>query len=180
MTRRRKSNRGIFFGLVLGIIIGVIGFYSWKNYQPQLKIPLIRNKIEEIIGNQTQKESPEDETQEEVSRPEISREEIMEYVTKDISNLSPVKPALGGKWGVINFWLADDFSFYVDYEDGHILRRLLISVEGKTENPEYKIIGFFEPGDDNWVLKEGKDTVSDETLDLYGWDEKEEKWAKIN
>jgi len=29
-------------------------------------------------------------------------------------------------------------------------------------------------------LKEGKDTVSDETLDLYGWDEKEEKWAKIN
>ncbi len=161
----------------------MIGFYLWRNYQPQMKIPLIRNKIEEIIGSQTQKEPPKDkiqDSQKETSGLEISRHEIMEYITKNISVLSPEKAVLGGRWGVINFWFADNISFYVDYEDGHILRRLLINIEGTTESPKYKIIGFFEPGDDDWILKEGENTISEKTLDLYDWDKEEEKWAKIN
>jgi len=149
----------------------LVGFYLWKNFQPQGNIPPIQDKKEEIKSSQSQ---------EEISRPQISRQEVMESVTKNISNLSPVEPVLGGKWNTINFWFAENFNFYVDYEDGHILRRLLVSIEGKTENPEYKIIGFFEPGDDQWILKEGKNPIFDKPLDLYGWDGIKSEWTKVN
>lgn len=183
MSRRKKSATGIFLSLILGIIIGLVGFYLWKNYQPKEEIPLIQNKAEEVKNGQLPKEPPEGKTEEEILRPEISRQKVMDSVTEDISNLSPVEPVLGGKWRPVNFWFSDGYNFYVDYEDGHILRRLLISVEGKTENPKYKVIGYFESGENQMVLKEGEDILSDkdyEDLDLYGWDKTKKEWTKLN
>jgi len=45
---------------------------------------------------------------------------------------------------------------------------------------DYKIIGYFEPGENNWILKKGKDTIFNSNLDLYEYDDESDCWLKKN
>jgi len=113
---------------------------------------------------------------------QIDRPDIMRDIVEKIGNISPVKPVLGGSWFVTRFWFVKDSNenFYVEYEDGHILRRVLLKAEKKDDEIKYKIIGYFEPGETNWILKQGKDPFFGENLDLYEYDEESRKWVKKN
>ena len=89
--------------------------------------------------------------------------ETINYVTENITNLSPEKAVLGGKWYVTRFGLIDKDHLYVEYEDGHIARRMLIEKDGT----DWKVIAFFEPGKDMWQLVYGEDDYMDADLSIY-------------
>ncbi len=113
---------------------------------------------------------------------QLDCQEIMQDVVEKIGKISPEKPVLGGNWYVIRFWFIKDSNedFYVEYEEGHILRRILLSVEKKQDKLNYKVIGYFEPGEAIWTLKEGEDPFFDRELDLYEYDNESEQWLKKN
>lgn len=113
---------------------------------------------------------------------QLDCQEIMQDVVEKISEISPVKPVLGGDWYVSRFWFIKDNNenFYVEYEDGHIFRRVLLSAEKKEDKLNYKVIGYFEPGETTWARKKGEDPFFDRELDLYEYDNESGQWLKKN
>ena len=116
------------------------------------------------------------------SQAKTEREKIMEDAASRIAELSPVAPVLGGQWFAERFWFiqGSDKDFYVEYEDGHILRRLLLRTEPKDDRYQYKVAAYFEAGESDWVLKNGQDQQFGKSLDLYEYDENNKKWVKKN
>jgi len=110
----------------------------------------------------------------------LTREYVMDYIFKNIANLSPTEPVASSNWRVLRFWFATDRDFYVEYEDSRNLRQILVGVEGQYEPLEYKIVGYFESSDNGWKLKVGSDTMFGRKLELYEWDESQKSWIKKN
>ena len=111
------------------------------------------------------------------------REIVMEDVAKRIGEISPEKAVLGGKWFVSRFWFIDGSyaTLYVEYEDGHIMRRLLLTANlSQMPTISYKVDAFFEPGESDWILKSGKDQKSELPLILYTYDETQKRWVQKN
>jgi hypothetical protein len=110
---------------------------------------------------------------------EITRDEVIKDVSERINEISPVEPVLGGKWYVLRFWFIQDSNkdFYVEYEDGHIMRQILAKTD---QGLNHEIIGVFEPGEVDWELKQGEDKFFGSLLDLYEYNEELEAWIKKN
>lgn len=106
----------------------------------------------------------------------------MEDFATKISEISPTKAVLGGKWFVTRYWFiaGSDNNFYAEYEDGHIMGRVLIEA-GKQDNKlNYRLIAYFEPGENDWVLKTGEDKFLGTPLELYEYSEELGQWIKKN
>ncbi|MBI4812150.1 hypothetical protein HY798_01705 [Candidatus Falkowbacteria bacterium] len=58
--------------------------------------------------------------------------------------------------------------------------RILAWADGSAEKPAYKIVAYFEPGENDWELKQGEDTMAGKPLDLYEFDESQNEWVKKN
>jgi hypothetical protein len=112
----------------------------------------------------------------------ISREEIFVDFPNKIADISPTKPVLGGNWYINRFWFIQDSNedFYAEYEDGHIMARILIEAGRNNSGLNYKVVAYFEPGENDWVLKQGEDKFFGEPLDLYEHSEDLGKWVKKN
>jgi len=163
--------------IILFIIIGFL-FYIFR--------------IKDIIAPKNL--NGDNEQQNELQKNQLNRQEITKDLSERINEISPIKPTLGGNWYVNRFWFAKDSNenFYVEYEDGHNLRRILVKAEKefalspKDEQVErgdklnYKIIGYFEPGENNWILKKGENTLFNSSLDLYEYDNESDCWLKKN
>jgi len=110
------------------------------------------------------------------------RDIIMEDVAQTIMEISPAKPVLGGHWFVDRFWFVSDSDsdFYVEYEDGHILARVLLQAQEKETGLSYKVVAYFEPGESQWTLKSGQDTQFSKNLDLYEFDDTLGRWTRRN
>ncbi len=110
------------------------------------------------------------------------RDIIMEDVAQMIGEISPAKPVLGGHWFIDRFWFVNgsDKDLYVEYEDGHIMRRILLEAQEKETGLNYEAVAYFEPGESDWVLKSGKDKQFGKNLDLYEYDENLKSWEKKN
>ncbi len=111
---------------------------------------------------------------------ELTKEYLMDYVSENIAKISPVEPVSGGKWVASRFWFATIRDLYIEYDDGSNMRQILISVEGEREPLNYKVVGYFEPGDNGWKLKSGEDAMFGRKLDLYEFDENNKIWIKNN
>ncbi len=108
---------------------------------------------------------------------------VMNDAAAKISQISPEQPVLGGHWFADRFWFIDGSysTFYVEYEDGHILRRLLLTADlSKPDEISYHIEAFFEPGESDWVLKSGKDQNSGLPLILFENDSTSGLWVQKN
>lgn len=154
-----------FFFIFLIILLIVIGIFFYTKEIDLSLDNLLGGKKDDIQENQ------------------LDRREIMEDVAEKIADISPVKPVLGGSWYVNRFWFIKDSNedFYVEYEDGHIMRRILLSAEEKKEHKlAYELIGYFEPGEVAWILKEGEDSFFGRSLDLYEHDEESNRWVRKN
>ena len=112
------------------------------------------------------------------------RDFVMEDAVGKISQLAPEPPVLGGQWFVSRFWFVDgsDNTFYVEYEDGHILRQLLL-VADTSQAPNkisYAVKAFFTPGESDWVLQSGQDEAAGHSLILYEYDQARGRWVQKN
>ena len=100
----------------------------------------------------------------------------IDYVVQNIGSLSPVSPVLGGSWYALRFWFADENNFYAEYEDGHILRQILLNYDGEN----YRVVGYFEPGEDMYELKSGQDTIFGRDLVRYEKNQETQAWERQN
>ncbi|HRY52441.1 MAG TPA: hypothetical protein P5089_01150 [Candidatus Portnoybacteria bacterium] len=112
------------------------------------------------------------------------RDIVMEDVAAKIASLSPEAPVLGGKWFVDRFWFVDgsNNSFYVEYEDGHILRELFLLAD-TSQAPDkisYTQKAYFTPGESGWMLQSGQDDTSGRSLILYEYSQDSGRWVKKN
>lgn len=114
--------------------------------------------------------------------PQTQREKIMNDLAVKIAQISPVEPVLGGHWLVDRFWFVNgsDKDVYVEYEDGHILRRVLLTIAESNGSFKYTVAAYFESGESDWVLKSGQDTQFGKSLDLYEYNQKTSEWVKKN
>jgi hypothetical protein len=186
-AKKQKAGRVAIFAVLLAVLIFAwLGSY-WLKYH---NWPW--NDIKSAVNNAKNKNIPENATttiqnneakiepSPEQKNSQAFRQAAMDDLSGKIGQLSPVQPVLGGHWFVDRFWFADDNDVYIEYEDGHILRRILVSVDGQEGNFKYKAVGYFEPGENDWILKQGKDTMIGKRLDLYEFDQAKGEWAKKN
>jgi hypothetical protein len=166
------------------LIFAWAGSY-WLKYHKwpwnELREAIYRNyeqKIDE--GEQKKDESQQIKKTEDQIKSDLFRQGTMNDLADRIAKLSPIKPVLGGKWHVTRFWFIDDRNIYIEYEDGHIMGRILVLVLGQEERPEYKVVAYFEPGENDWVLKTGEDKMAGRKLSLYEFDESRKLWIKRN
>lgn len=105
----------------------------------------------------------------------LEREPVMEYVSNNINQLSPAE-SLSGEWQVTRFWFVfgSDKNFYVEYQNGQTMRKMLIA----REDGNYKVQAIFEPGQDDWMLKSGDDLQFGKPLELYEFDRNQSKWIR--
>jgi hypothetical protein len=169
----------LVFLLVLAILcLAWVGSFWLKyKYWPWNDL---KRAVENISGDNSDISQGNEVAKTEEADSELAKQIAMSDLSGKIGELSPEKPVLGGKWRITRFWFADDKDVYIEYEDGHIMRRLLAQISGEDEKPEYKIIAFFEPGENDWILKTGNDTALGKKLDLYEYDEAREEWIKKN
>lgn len=155
--------------ILLGILIAGIFFYKQKfNHWPW--------QVRSVNDEEGQKKESLFDKWLTKKTEGLEREPVMEYVSNNIIDLSPEKSVLGGQWHVNRFWFVfgSDKDFYVEYEDGHIMRKILM----KVEDGKYKVVGFFEPGEDDWVLKSGDDLQFGKPLELYEFNRNQNKWIR--
>lgn len=110
----------------------------------------------------------------------VFRQAVTRDLSSKIGELSPAEPVLGGSWFITRFWFASDKDVYIEYEDGHIMRRILIQMGYVDGELEYDVVAYFEPGENDWGLKQGEDTAFGKKLELYEYDDKEGEWVKKN
>ncbi|TRZ78437.1 hypothetical protein D4R87_00700 [bacterium] len=110
------------------------------------------------------------------------------YVQENISEISPVETVLGGTWYVSRFWtiensdnvMNDSERFYVEYEDGHVMNKILLDVFVDEFSISHEVKAVFEPGESDWVLIEGEDLEVGKDVHLYEKDSGSEQWVKKN
>lgn len=162
--------------VLLVILAGTILLY-WQKYDkwPWQKGVNMAPPIATISPGATGSPSPEEND---------PRQVVMKDVAAKIAQLSPVEPVLGGKWYVTRFWFIDGSyaTLYVEYEDGHILRQILLTANTIKAPQEisYKVDAYFEPGESGWLLKSGKDQESTLPLILFEYDQASNNWVQKN
>ena len=111
----------------------------------------------------------------------LDKEDVVEFFTQKINEVSPEPPVLGGKWLVTRFRFVDGNMVYVEYEDGHIARAFLLTLTKTVAMaPDYRIVGFFEPGPLGYKLLAGEDSVAGQPQEIYEYNETVGKWIKVN
>lgn len=101
---------------------------------------------------------------------------FIDYIKKNIVSLAKEPASLGGTWFVQTIQFAypegkpDEFNaIYVVYEDGHDLRKILLSVQDRSDPSKMQVAAYFKPGEEtDWVLAEGTDTAKDSEKSLDG------------
>ncbi|MFH1290643.1 MAG: hypothetical protein ABIH92_04510 [Nanoarchaeota archaeon] len=113
---------------------------------------------------------------------ENAREIIMLAAAQQMNDLSPHETI--GKWFPVKFWFdrndTDNQYVYIDYEDGHMMYRMLTEVLEVDNGLEFSIIGKFESGDEEWELTEGEDYLYGKVFDIYNWNPDTNHSVKVN
>ena len=110
------------------------------------------------------------------SRPqnEASYQEIIDHtdnrITEIISSAHSIEP-WAGKWFAEGYWFTSRQDAYVDFEDGHILRRILLTCDlARKVTCESKALFRPTATDEEhnsgtyWYLVEGKDSQKDKPI----------------
>jgi hypothetical protein len=169
-----NKKQSIILLILILILIGAIFLY-WRTYQrwPWQKGVSVASPTATVSPPESSSPAPQ---------PKTVREKIMNDLAVKIAQISPVEPVLGGHWFVDRFWFVNgsDKDVYVEYEDGHILRRVLLTIAESNGSFKYTVAAYFESGESDWVLKSGQDTQFGKSLDLYEYNEVKKEWVKKN
>ncbi|MBI2454062.1 MAG: hypothetical protein HYV54_00585 [Parcubacteria group bacterium] len=111
----------------------------------------------------------------------LNRDDVIKFFSEKINEVSPEKPVLGGRWFVSRFRFVDKNNVYVEYEDGHVTRAFLLTLTKTSGSvPDYRIVGFFEPGALGYKLLAGEDATKGQPQEIYEYNETAKKWLKVN
>lgn len=111
----------------------------------------------------------------------LDRNQAISFFSGKINEIAPEKPSLGGTWHIIRFRFTGDNNVYVEYEDGHNARAFLLTIDSSVgATPNYRIIGFFEPGQLEYKILAGENPYKGQPQDIYEFNETAQKWVKVN
>lgn len=151
----------IFFTILIIVLVGG-SIYLYFRQPQQLDIEVF---TEEEIEKEAEANIA---AQQEI---ENTREEVMLAVAGEMNELSPYETI--GQWFPVMFWFdrndTNSRYFYVDFEDGHYMYRILLETLEVDNTTEFSTIGKFELGEEEWELKEGEDYLSGKIFDIYEW-----------
>ncbi|MBI5413166.1 hypothetical protein HZA42_02340 [Candidatus Peregrinibacteria bacterium] len=96
-----------------------------------------------------------------------TRRLFIDYIKTNIKDLAPEAASVGGTWFVTKVEFAfpegapENFSaIYVQYEDGHDMRKILLSVGDKSKPGSMTRVAYFKPGEkQTWDIASGSDTA---------------------
>ena len=165
LTSGSMKKNILFLIIIILILAGFIIYGSFFNKKP-VKNNLIQNSNQETIA------PSQDLTG--------LRQDAMNDVAVKIGELSPFEPVLGGKWYVTRYWWPKSATnlgdFYVEYEDGHIMRQIILQPKITDTQTNYKIIAGFIDGEDGWELSQGENTLFGQELIGYEYDQPNGQW----
>ena len=164
-----KNSSKIVLLIFAGLLVLSLAYFvaDWRKNNPAGQTP---------AENENQKENLSEEPKNEDQQKTGKFQEAIAHMVQNIATLSPEDPVLGGSWFVTRFWFADENNFYAEYEDGHILRQILLRRDGE----KYEVVGYFEPGENAFELKQGKDALFGRDLVLYEKNQTTGEWERKN
>jgi len=169
-----KHFKKYIFLLIVLIGLLVVGY---------LKYPKTSNNNENIEQASEENEFTE-ELEPEITPSTIDLERALNYISYNIADISPIKPVLGGSWHVVRMWAAEetiysqDIQLYAEYEDGHIMRKVLLTVSVGGGETAHKVEAVFEPGEADWQIIQGEDIAFGKSLFLYEKNDQNGEWVK--
>ena len=111
----------------------------------------------------------------------LNQNDVINFFSSKINELSPEKPVSGGKWAVKRFRFVDANNVYVEYGDGQAKRAFLLTLNKTVGTvPDYKILGYFEPGQLEYKLLAGEDSAKGKPQEIYEYNDGAKKWLKVN
>ena len=111
----------------------------------------------------------------------LNQNDVINFFSTKINEVSPEKPVSGGKWAVKRFRFVDASNVYVEYGDGQVKRAFLLSLNKTVGTvPDYKILGYFEPGQLEYKLLAGEDPAKGKPQEIYEYNGDTKKWLKVN
>lgn len=178
-----KFKNKIIFILILVILV-IIGYFIISSYEEGMQMDANHrtkqnSQKEQNNTNNDKLDNKEQEFQKSTESSEEIRQSFIRAVEAQISEFSPVEPVLGGHWQIFRVWFASDLEAYVEYDDGHIMRRIILFAKDAGMSG-FEVGAYFEPGQDDWELINGQDILFGKNLDLYEHDDETEAWIKKN
>lgn len=129
--------------------------------------PAESTSLSDLAREQAEERKKQEEAQKKISSLTKSRQAFIDYIKNNISKLAPEAASVGGTWFVQSVEFAyqegepENFSaIYVVYEDGHDLRKILLTVVDNNTPSSVSRTAYFKPGSStDWQLAEGTDTA---------------------
>ena len=111
----------------------------------------------------------------------LNQNDVINFFSSKINEVSPEKPVSGGNWAVKRFRFVDTNNVYVEYGDGQTKRAFLLTLNKTVGTvPDYKILGYFEPGQLEYKLLAGEDSAKGKPQEIYEYNDDAKKWLKVN
>ncbi|MFA6193544.1 MAG: hypothetical protein WC726_01640 [Parcubacteria group bacterium] len=121
-----------------------------------------------------------------------NRAKILNYISANISSIAPEK-APKQKWVASSVIVLDEKDFYVDYYDTieddensdlelDTTHRVLLEMNsGENGKFNAKVLAYWVPGEEDFMLKQGKDkfeNIDETTLPSYSYDSDDNSWSR--
>ncbi|OGI27242.1 MAG: hypothetical protein A2359_00300 [Candidatus Moranbacteria bacterium RIFOXYB1_FULL_43_19] len=119
------------------------------------------------------------------------RKSLMDWLVRNINSVAPQK-AKYQRWTVDIVDFVDESNAYVEYYDtveddensdveDDTSRRMLVEIGPSGAGYNAKVLAYWEMGEDDFVLKTGKDKFEDaDTIASYQYDPEEKIWERID
>ncbi|MBI2638658.1 hypothetical protein HYW83_03650, partial [Candidatus Peregrinibacteria bacterium] len=129
--------------------------------------PVPSASLSDLAAEQAEERKKQEEVQQKTDSLAESRQSFIDYIKSHIAELAPEPASVGGTWFVQSVEFAypegepENFTaIYVVYEDGHDLRKILLTVADKNTPSSVTRVAYFKPGDStDWKLAEGTDSA---------------------
>lgn len=112
---------------------------------------------------------------------EALRQQIIAYINQNLSKLTP--PPKNDQWDIPTFYFVGNSIVYVElYAVDTDLSGLELLYKVEKEGSGFKLnqLAKKTEGEEDWILKEGKDDYSDYVLEEYDLNEDNNKWEKTD
>jgi hypothetical protein len=121
-----------------------------------------------------------------------NRAKMLDFVAANINTIAPEK-AKYQKWSPDSAFILDEKDIYVDFYDTiqddensdenlDTMHRVLLEMSQKDDGGfDAKVLAYYVPGEDDYVLESGTDKfkdVDDSTLSSYTYDSEEQSWTR--
>lgn len=162
----------------------LLGIFFYKNKLKSNNKAVIKQEEQAEIRAERKLEEASENGIIEIPEEGKNEKEIIKFISSNIQSLFSTKPVPEESLHVNRFWFAknaaglDKTLVYAEYEDGHIMKKVLVEVDAAQIPFSASIKALFKAGEADWNIIQGEDLAFGKPLLLYEKDEKTGEWSK--